>query len=67
LFFLLQKLKKKKKLFFLITNKKYKNVSTSALTESKLGWGAKIATKSKLKGPEKSCFFRGSKSQLWKT
>jgi len=30
----------------------------------KIGVTAKIATESKLKGPEKSCFFRGSKSQL---
>jgi len=36
----------------------------SALTESKLAWGAKIATESKLKGPEKSCFFKEPKSQL---
>jgi len=27
------------------------------LTESKLAWGAKIATESKVRGPKKSCFF----------
>jgi len=30
--------------------------SASALTESKLGYGAKIARESKLRGPEKCCF-----------
>jgi len=34
---------------------------------SKLMWGAKIATESKLRGSEKSFFFRGPKSQLLKT
>jgi len=38
--------------------------STCPLTGSKLVWGAKIATESKLRGPEKSCFFRRPKSQL---
>jgi len=33
----------------------------------KIGIGAKIATESKLRGPGKSYFFRGPKSQLWKT
>jgi hypothetical protein len=31
--------------------------STCALNGSKLAWGAKIATKSKRRGSEKSCFF----------
>ena len=29
----------------------------SALPESKLIWGVKIATESKLRWPEKNCFF----------
>jgi len=31
------------------------------LTESKLTWGAKTATESKHREPEKSCFFYGTK------
>jgi len=30
----------------------------------KIGVGAKIATESKLRGPEKSFYFKGPKSQL---
>ena len=33
----------------------------------KIGVGAKISTKSKLRGPVKSCFFRVPKSQLCET
>jgi len=39
----------------------------STFNESKLAWEAKIATESKLRGLEKSCFFRGPESQLLKT
>jgi len=38
--------------------------STSALTESKLVWEAKIATESKLKGPEKSFFLEAKITTL---
>jgi len=45
----------------------FEQVQIRSMTESKLAWGTKIATESKFRGPEKSCFFKGLKSQLWKT
>jgi len=63
LFFLLQNLKNYLFYIFLITKekniKKYKNASMLALTGSKLGFGIKIATKSKLRGLKRVVFLGG--------
>jgi len=47
--------------------KVYTHGAHMSIDWSKLMWGAKIATESKLRGSEKSFFFRGPKSQLLKT